>query len=115
MRISDWSSDVCSSDLISEANFLAYQRAIADGRLKPNREGDVSVNVRLFDEQGWARTGALNFIDNQVDRTAGTIRARATSANPGFFITPGPFGRPRLPGSALPPAVMTPDPTEKRR
>ncbi|HEY9566937.1 MAG TPA: efflux RND transporter periplasmic adaptor subunit [Thalassobaculum sp.] len=94
---------------ISEANFLAYQRAIADGRLKPNREGDVSVNVRLFDEQGWARTGALNFIDNQVDRTAGTIRARATFANPGFFITPGQFGRLRLPGSELHPAVMIPD------
>src|SRR3546814_16303459 len=109
MRISDWSSDVCSSDLISEANFLAYQRAIADGRLKPNREGDVSVNVRLFDEQGWARTRALNFIDNQVDRTAGPIRARATFPHPGFFITPGPFGRLRLPGSALHPPVMYPD------
>lgn len=94
---------------ISEANFLAYQRAIADGRLKPNREGDVAVNVRLFDEQEWTRTGALSFIDNQVDRTAGTIRARATFANADFFITPGQFGRLRLPGSEPYPAVMIPD------
>lgn len=94
---------------ISEANFLAYQRAIADGRLKQTREGDVTVAVRLFDEREWTRQGVLNFIDNQVDRTAGTIRARATFANPDFFITPGQFGRLRMPGSELYPAVMIPD------
>lgn len=94
---------------ISESNYLAYQRAIADGRLKQSRDGQVAVNVRLFDEQDWTREGLLDFLDNQIDRTAGTIRARATFANPGFFITPGQFGRLRLPGSELYPAVMIPD------
>lgn len=94
---------------ISEANYLAYQRAIADGRLQRTRDGEVTVAVRLFDEQTWDRQGLLDFLDNQIDRTAGTIRARATFANPGFFITPGQFGRLRLPGSELYPAVMIPD------
>jgi RND family efflux transporter MFP subunit len=94
---------------ISEANFLAYQRAIADGRLKPARDGKVAVQVRLFDEREWTRAGLLDFLDNQVDRTAGTIRARATFANPGYFVTPGQFGRLRLPGSEPYRAVLVPD------
>jgi RND family efflux transporter MFP subunit len=94
---------------ISEANYLAYQRAIADGRLKPTRDGGVAVQVRLFDEKGWGRQGVLDFLDNQVDRTAGTIRARATFENADFFITPGQFGRLRLPGSELYQAILIPD------
>ena len=94
---------------ISEANFLAYQRAIADGRLRQTRDGQVKVAVRLFDEKTWAREGLLDFLDNQVDRTSGTIRARAIFANTDHFITPGQFGRLRLPGSEPYTAIMIPD------
>lgn len=94
---------------ISEANYLAYQRAIADGRLSQTRDGQVAVDVRLFDERDWTRHGLLDFLDNQVDRTSGTIRARASFANPGLFVTPGQFGRLRLPGSEPYAAVLIPD------
>ena len=48
--------------------------------------------------RNWSLKGNLNFVDNQVDRAAGTIRARAVFANPNAFITPGQFGRIRIPG-----------------
>src|SRR5438552_16346165 len=70
---------------MSEAQYLAYQRATAAGNLDETRESSPLVYVRLADETEWPRKGALNFIDNQVDRGAGTIRARATFANPDFF------------------------------
>jgi RND family efflux transporter MFP subunit len=51
----------------------------------------------------------LNFVDNQVDRGAGTIRVRAEFRNPDFFLTPGQFGRIRIPGSEKYPATLVPD------
>src|SRR5690606_9434929 len=80
---------------LSEANFLAYQRAVADGRLESTRNGGIAVQVRLPDEKDWsrAREGRIDFVDNQVDRSTGTIRVRAVLPNPDLFITPGQFGR----------------------
>jgi RND family efflux transporter MFP subunit len=94
---------------MSEADHLAYQRAIADGRLKSTRENTVAAFVKLGDEREWKREGHLNFLDNQVDRSAGTIRARAIFPNSDFFITPGQFGRLRLPGSERYEALLLPD------
>jgi RND family efflux transporter MFP subunit len=94
---------------MSEGDYLAYQRATAAGNLDETRESSPLVYVRLADETEWPRKGALNFIDNQVDRGAGTIRARATFANPGFFVTPGQFGRIRIPASERHDAILVPD------
>ena len=94
---------------MGESDYLAYQRAAASGKLESTREGKVAVSVRLTDEKDWSRTGVLDFIDNQVDRGAGTIRARATFANPNYFITPGQFGRIRIPGSEPYQAMLLPD------
>jgi RND family efflux transporter MFP subunit len=94
---------------MSEDQFLAYQRAVAGGKLKSTRDNGVPVFARLTDESNWTRSGAMNFVDNQVDRGAGTIRARAVFANPDFFLTPGQFGRLRIPGSGLYRAMLVPD------
>jgi RND family efflux transporter MFP subunit len=94
---------------ISEANLLAYQRAIAEGRLSSVRDGSVEVQAQLMDEKKWSLKGTLDFIDNQVDRTAGTIRVRAVLPNPDLLITPGQFGRVRIPGSQPYEAVLIPE------
>jgi RND family efflux transporter MFP subunit len=94
---------------MSEGDYLAYQRATAAGKLDEARDTSSPVYVRLTDETEWPRKGALNFIDNQVDRGAGTIRARATFANPDFFVTPGQFGRIRIPASERHDAILIPD------
>ena len=95
---------------MSEGDLLAYQRANAAGKLKSARDDDgLPVFVRLADETEWPRQGKLNFVDNQVDRNAGTIRARAVFANPQYFVTPGQFGRIRLPGSEEYEALLLPD------
>jgi RND family efflux transporter MFP subunit len=93
---------------MSEGDYLAYQRATAAGKLDEARDSSP-VYVRLTDETEWPRRGVLNFIDNQVDRGAGTIRARATVPNPDFFLTPGQFGRIRIPASERYNAILIPD------
>src|SRR5919206_2547409 len=40
---------------MSEADYLAYQRAVAAGRLKSTREGSVLAQVRLGDETEWGK------------------------------------------------------------
>jgi len=93
---------------MSEGDYLTYQRATAAGKLDEARDSSP-VYVRLTDETEWPRRGLLNFIDNQVDRGAGTIRARATFANSDFFVTPGQFGRIRIAASERYNAILIPD------
>ena len=94
---------------MSESDYLAYQRAAQRGQLGETRGSSPVVQVRLADEKEWKREGVLNFVDNQVDRGAGTIRVRAEFPNPDFFVTPGQFGRIRIPGSEKYPATLVPD------
>lgn len=94
---------------MSESDYLVYQRAVSEGRLGSPREAGTMAQVRLDDEREWKRAGRIDFVDNQIDRGSGTIRVRATFANPDLFITPGQFGRLRLPGSEPHSALLIPD------
>ena len=94
---------------VSESDLLAYQRAVASGRLKSPRDQPIGVFAHLPDETNWSLQGRLDFLSNQVDRTTGTIRARATFPNPGYLITPGQFGRVRIPASEPYQAILIPD------
>jgi RND family efflux transporter MFP subunit len=94
---------------LSEADYLAYQRATADGRLQSTRGGAVPVSLHLGDETEWVHEGHMDFVDNRVDRGSGTIRARAVFANPGLLFTAGQFARIRIPGSEPYAAILIPD------
>ncbi|MEA2781763.1 MAG: hypothetical protein QOK29_3307, partial [Rhodospirillaceae bacterium] len=94
---------------MSESDYLAYQRATQRGAMKSTRDNSVAVFAHLTDETSWPRQGSMNFIDNQVNRGSGTIRARAVFANPDLLLLPGQFGRIRIPGSEPHMAVLLPD------
>ena len=51
----------------------------------------------------------MDFVDNVIDRSSGTIRGRAVFANPDGTFTPGMFGRVRVPGSPPYEALLVPD------
>jgi RND family efflux transporter MFP subunit len=94
---------------MSESDFLAYQRRAAEGKMLSKRDADIPVEAHLTDETNWTLKGKLDFINNAVDRTAGTIRARAVFPNSDLLITPGQFGRIRIPGSEPHDAILIPD------
>jgi RND family efflux transporter MFP subunit len=94
---------------VSESNLLAYQRAVLGGRLSSLRNGTVPVQARLMDETAWTLKGTIDFVNNQVDRSAGTIRARAILPNPRAIIVPGQFGQARIPGSEPYDAIIVPE------
>src|SRR3546814_975311 len=53
MRISDWSSDVCSSDLLSEAETLACFGCFYREDVLKNPDGTDHQNIRNFMRSGW--------------------------------------------------------------
>src|SRR4029079_3151920 len=55
--------------------------------------------------------GVLDFVDNRVNPTTGTLRVRGVFANPGpdYVLQPGFFSRVRVPGSGKYPALLIPD------
>ena len=56
------------------------------------------VFIGLTNEAGFPHEGTLDFIDNRIDRSAGTIRVRALLRNGNRLFAPGLFARVRLPG-----------------
>jgi len=58
---------------------------------------NIPVEIGLTDEQGFDRRGVLDFVDNRVDPSTGTMLARAVFANGDRYLTPGMFVRVRLP------------------
>jgi RND family efflux transporter MFP subunit len=63
----------------------------------------------LSDETRFSRQGTLNFIDNTLDRSSGTIHARAIFPNDDLLLTPGGFARVRLALSTPAPTLLVPD------
>ncbi|WP_395023093.1 efflux RND transporter periplasmic adaptor subunit [Dongia sp.] len=93
---------------MSESDYLAYQRREQEGKMASKRDS-LPVEAHLMDEKEWTLKGKMDFVNNQVDRSSGTIRARAVFANPGLLITPGQFGRIRITGSEPHEAILIPD------
>src|SRR5436853_7033561 len=56
---------------MSEGDYLTYQRATAAGTLGEAREKAPPVYARLTDETEWPWKGQPNFLDHQLDRSAG--------------------------------------------
>ena len=67
------------------------------------------VELGLSDESDYPRKGVLDFINNVLDRSSGTIHARATVANPGLLLTPGEFSRVRVVVARVVPTLLVPD------
>jgi multidrug efflux system membrane fusion protein len=92
-----------------EASYLRYERLSRNGRDMTSREGSVVVSLKLIDEPDFSHQGRMDFVDNVIDQSSGTIRGRAVFANADGVFTPGMFGRVRAPGSPSYTALLVPD------
>jgi len=94
---------------VSEGDGMTYKRLIQKGEVESARSSSVEVEGQLMDERDWPLKGKIDFVDNQYSRSSGTIRVRASFPNPDLFITPGQFGRVRVPMSQEKPTMLVPD------
>jgi multidrug efflux system membrane fusion protein len=85
----------------SETDLIEIQRARAAGA--------ITAHILLPGETQARHTGELTFIDNTIDRSTGTIVARATISNADLSLFPGQFVRIRLAIRTEPNALMVPE------
>ena len=84
--------------------------------LRARRQADVGrgnrhdqSRLKLLDEKDFAHKGKMDFVDNVIDRSSGTIRGRAQFSNAKVLFTPGMFARVQVPGSPPYQALLVPD------
>jgi RND family efflux transporter MFP subunit len=91
-----------------EQTYLRYAgRTAADG--KGWRTERLPVYLGLANETGFPHEGYLDFVDNRIDPTTGTIRTRAIFSNRDRRFTPGLFARVKLVGGQRKPALLVRD------
>ena len=89
--------------------YLKYQRLNREGGRPSSRTRANPVEIRLQDETEYRWHGKMDFVDNVLDPSSGTIRGRAVVDNPDRFLTPGMFGHMRLLGSTPYMGLLLPD------
>ena len=89
-----------------EQSFLRYQELARKGE---RAETKNPVRVGLANEEGYPHEGTVDFVDNQVDSSTGTIRARAVLKNPDRMFTPGLYARVQLQGTGQFKAMLIDD------
>jgi RND family efflux transporter MFP subunit len=92
-----------------EASYLRYQRIGREGPDLASPNSPIPVKLKVLDEATFKHEGTMNFVDNVIDRSTGTIRARAEFRNPNSVLTPGMFGRIQIPASGRYQALMVPE------
>jgi RND family efflux transporter MFP subunit len=92
-----------------EGAYLRYARFNPPGDDPTKRWSSMMIKVKLLDEDNFAHEGHMDFMDNTISQTSGTIRGRAVFPNPDGLLTPGMFGRIQVPGSQPYEALLVPD------
>lgn len=85
---------------VDESTYLHYQNLARSGQGASNNHLALPVEIGLVGEDGYPHQGKVDFLDNQLTPSTGTIRMRALLDNAQRQFTPGLFARVRLPGSA---------------
>jgi multidrug efflux system membrane fusion protein len=73
---------------MDERTLLQIRRAIYQGKITPYDSGDIPVFMGLQGEEGFPHKGSINFVNNQVNSSTGSITLRGVFANP--KLTRGP-------------------------
>ncbi|MDV2902796.1 efflux RND transporter periplasmic adaptor subunit [Phytobacter diazotrophicus] len=85
---------------VDESTYLHYQNLARSGQGASSNHLALPVEIGLVGEDGYPHQGKVDFLDNQLTPSTGTIRMRALLDNAQRQFTPGLFARVRLPGSA---------------
>jgi membrane fusion protein, multidrug efflux system len=94
---------------VDEATYLKHNKLWFEGKRPSSRDTPNPVQVTLTGETKPSHEGHMDFLDNRLDVSTGTLRSRAIVPNHDLSILPGQFGRVRLIGSSPYEALLLPD------
>ena len=81
---------------LSVSETLKYRQAIDSGSLVLPEDETVEVRLQFADGTEYPLPGIINFLDQSVNPTTGTVALRAEFANPEGLLHPGQFVRGRI-------------------
>ena len=94
---------------VDEHTVLRVRQLIREGKAVSARDGEMPVRLGLANEDGFTHPGTINFVDNQVNPKTGTLRLRGVFPNKDETLSPGYFGRVRVPIGYPHPALLVSD------
>jgi multidrug efflux system membrane fusion protein len=86
---------------MDEPTLLRIRRAVNEGKVQRPRNGAIPVTMGLQGETGYPHQGTIDFVNNQLNPTTGSISVRGVFPNPQpeggeRLLSPGMFVRVRL-------------------
>jgi membrane fusion protein, multidrug efflux system len=94
---------------VDEATYQRNNRLWFEGKRPSSRDTSNPIQITLTGETKPSHDGKMDFLDNRLDVSTGTLRSRAIVPNKDLSILPGQFGRVRLIGSSPYEALLIPD------
>lgn len=100
---------------IDERSVLKYLRRVAEknggsnATSQPLRERSIPCFLQLADEKDFPHSGFLDFVENRVSSSTGTIQVRGVFGNDDLLLTGGLFVRIRIPVSDPYKAILVPE------
>lgn len=82
-----------------ENSLLKYVKLNDEGKRPSAREQRIPAYVELGNETNFPHEGYIDFVDNRLDESTGTVRARAVLRSWNRLVTPGFFVRIRISGA----------------
>jgi membrane fusion protein, multidrug efflux system len=94
---------------MDESIYLKNNKLWFEGKRPSSRDTPNPVQITLTGETKPSHEGKMDFLDNRLDVSTGTLRGRAVVDNHDLSILPGQFARVRVLGSAPYEALLLPD------
>jgi len=84
---------------VDERSALKYRELARTGKRESALFKQIPAQMGLANQEGFPHEGKIDFVDNEISATTGSIKARGIFANSDRLMSPGFFARIRIPGS----------------
>jgi len=76
---------------MKSGDFIELKRYFKENEGKNAEDGTVSVILKLSDGSTYEKEGKVEFVDNKIDESTGTVTMRAVFENPDELLVPGDY------------------------
>lgn len=94
---------------VDERSALKYRELVRTGKRPSALFTKIPAQMGLANEEGFPHEGVIDFVDNEISTTTGSIRARGVFNNKDRLMAPGFFARVRFEGSGEYEAMLVRD------
>lgn len=94
---------------VDERSALKYRELARTGKRPSALYQPIGAQMGLANQQGFPHEGKVDFVDNEISPTTGSIKSRAVFPNNDRLMSPGFFARLRIPGSGEYDAMLVRD------